>query len=380
MTRDDLIRRWFARLLENAGPQARRGLLLLFLGCPVLLSGCAKTGEPRPPTVLVARPAVDLSAIQYSDQIMLTVSVPVQNTNGSTIGSPGTIEIWRRVEDRTQGTSPAADAEFLKGAVKIQEITADKFPALQRDKRLVLRDDLSLADRSQIYSKAFRYSVRFVNRKKQSAGWSNQSIVAPVPIPPPPSNLSFDVSQDYIRLKWAAPVENMDGSTPPRIAGFNIYRSEDPKYFPPGPLNPDPTRGPEFDDRSFQFDKTYYYSVSIVGSREHPYAESLASPALMVVPRDTFPPGTPQNLNAVAAGPAVMLLWMAPPERDVAGYRIYRQEDGEAAPRLLEPEAVKTLSYRDEKVQQGKKYSYRVSTVDTHGNEGKAAEAEVEVR
>jgi hypothetical protein len=380
MARDNLIPKWFSILFENAAYHANKGLCLLFLVWPVLLSGCAKTGDPHPPTVLVARPAVDLTAIQYSDQIMLTVSVPVQNTNGSALAGPGAMEIWRRVEDRAPGTSPAADEAFPKEAVKIQEIKADQLPSFQRDKKLVLRDDLSLADRSQIYSKGFRYSVRFINRKRQSAGWSNQVIVAPVPIPPPPRSLSSEITQDYVRLRWVTPAENMDGSTPPRISGFNIYRSEDPRVFPPGSLNLDPIPGSEFDDRSFEFDKTYYYVISVVGSRAHPYAESLASPALMVEPRDTFPPGSPQNLNGVATGPAVMLLWMAPPERDVAGYRIYRRDDGEAAPRLLEREPVKALSYRDEKVLQGKKYDYRVAAVDTHGNEGKAAEVEVEVR
>jgi hypothetical protein len=380
MIRDNPIRENLSDLLENAGCHSLGGLRLLLLACPVFISGCAKTGDPHPPTVLVARPAVDLTATQYSDQVMLTVSEPVQNTNGTAVAGPVAIEIWRKVEDRTQGTSNAADAAFPTEAVRIQEIKADRLSSFQRDKKLVLRDDLALADRSQIYSKAFRYAVRFLNRKRQSAGWSNQAIVAPVPIPPPPKVPSFELTQDYVRLKWDAPAENMDGSTPARIAGFNIYRSEDQKVFPTGPLNPDPIPGQEFDDRSFGFGKTYYYVVSIVGSREHPYAESLASPALKVVPLDTFPPGSPLNLNGVTAGAAIMLLWMAPPERDVAGYRIYRRDEGEAAPRLLEPEPVKALSYRDDKVLQGKKYGYRVAAIDTHGNEGKAAEVEVEVR
>jgi fibronectin type 3 domain-containing protein len=41
---------------------------------------------------------------------------------------------------------------------------------------------------------------------------------------------------------------------------------------------------------------------------------------------------------------------------------------------------VKTPSFRDEKVQQGKTYIYGVTAVDTHGNEGPAAEAALEVR
>lgn len=368
------------RLLEWGGEHLVRGCLPLLLVCPLFLTGCAKTGEPHPPAVLVPKPAADLVARQYSDQVLLAFSMPAQNTDGSPVDVLGSIEIWRRTDERTNKAFALTDPEFLKGAEKIQSIAADKISAFQRDKMILIRDDLAFADRSSIYSKEFRYAVRFVNRKRQSAGLSNQSIVAPVPIPPPPRNLSAEVTQDFIRLKWAAPAENMDGSVPPRIAGYNIYRTEDPKNFPAAPLNHDLVSKPEFEDRDFVFDKTYYYSVSIVGSRENPYGESLASAALALLPRDTFPPGAPQNLNGVAAGPAVLLLWAAPPERDVAGYRVYRREDGETAPRLLQQELVKALSYRDEKVQQSRKYSYRVTAVDTYGNEGPAAEAEVEIQ
>ena len=69
----------------------------------------------------------------------------------------------------------------------------------------------------------------------------------------------------------------------------------------------------------------------------------------------------------------------APPEPDVAGYRVYRGTQGQADRQLLETELVKEPSYRDAKVQAGAKYIYRVHAVDAHGNEGPAAEAAVEV-
>jgi hypothetical protein len=362
------------------GRPATAGILLSLLAYAILLAGCAKTGDPHPPEVLVPKPAVDLAARQYSDQVLLTVSMPDHNTNGSPMTTLGVIEVWRRIEERTKETAPMTETEFLKGADKILSITVDHIAPYQKEKTLLLRDELSVRDRSQIYTKSFRYAVRFVNRKKQSAGLSNQSVAAPIPIPAAPGRPAAEVTQDFVRLKWNPPSENMDGSAPPRVAGYNVYRSEDPKAFPAAPLNQEPVPNPEFEDRSFEFDKTYFYSVSIVGSRENPYAESLASTALMVAPRDTFPPGAPQNLNAVAAGPAVLLLWVPPPERDVAGYRIYRRMEGETTALLLQQELVKSPSYRDVKAQPGKSYVYRVTAIDTHGNEGPAAEAAVEVR
>jgi hypothetical protein len=364
---------------RRTGPGAA-GILPCLLSYAILLAGCAKTGDPHPPVVLIPTPAADLAARQYSDQILLSVSMPEHNTSGSEVTTLGMIEVWRRIEERPIRTTPLTEADFLKGAEKILSVGPGGLAVYQRGETLVFRDELRLPDRSQIYTRSFRYAVRFLNRKRQSAGFSNQAAACPVAIPPPPGRPNAEVTQDFIRLRWRAPSENMDGSVPPRIAGYNVYRSEDPKAFPATPLNREPVPDPQFEDRNFEFDKTYYYSTSVVGSRESPYAESLASPVLTVVTRDTFPPDAPQNLNAVAAGPAVLLLWVPPPQRDVVGYRVYRRAQGESTASPLQQEMVKTPSFRDEKVQQGKTYIYGVTAVDTHGNEGPAAEAALEVR
>ncbi len=374
------MKRRLPRLPDAGCAQASRAGLLLFLSFQLFLTGCAKIGTPHPPAVLVPKPAADLAARQYSDDVLLTVSAPTQNTDGSRVTSLGFVELWRRIEPPTAAAAPLGQELFFEGAEKIMMIPGDQVTGLKHGNSLVLTDGLTLPDRAQIYSRLFRYAVRFLNRKKQNAGLSNQAVIVPVPIPPAPGVLAAEVTQDFIRLKWTAPAENMDGSTPPRIAGYNIYRSENPNSFPPAPLNQGPVLKPEYEDRSFEFDHTYYYSVSVVGSVENPYAESRASPPLQVAPRDTFPPGAPVNLNAVEAGPAVLLLWGPPPQRDVAGYRIYRQADGEPEVRLQEKELVTAMSYRDEKVQPGKKYTYRVTAVDTHSNEGSAAVTELEVR
>lgn len=366
----------FFHIRKDAALDACLSFLLL---CPLLLSGCAKVGAPHPPLVLIPEPATELACRQYSDQVILTVPLPVRNTDGSPATVPGAVEVWRKIEDRKSARTALAEAKFLAEAEMILSVAGDKLAPFRRGARLEFHDRLSLANRTQIYDKSFRYAVRFVNRKRQRAGLSNQAVVALVPIPPAPGNLIAETTQDFIRLRWSAPAENMDGSVPARIAGYNIYRSEDESVFPSEPLNQKPVPDRVYEDRSFQFDKKYYYSVSIVGSAENPPAESPASPVLMVLARDTFPPGAPQNLNAVAAGTAVLLLWVAPPERDLAGYRIYRREGKEGVFSPLQQELVKVLNYRDDNVRKGGKYTYRVTAVDTHDNEGQAAEAEMEV-
>jgi len=341
---------------------------------PLLLAGCAKTGDPQPPIVVVPKPAADLAAIQHSDSIVLSVSMPAENTNGSPAAVPRLIEVYRRAELQRTDAGPLPETEFFKGAVKTLSIPADEAPQYVKSGTLVLRDALPNANDPEMYRRAYRYAVRFLNRKGQSAGLSNQAFLAPIPMPDPPRLLAAEITQDALRLSWEPPAKNIDGSAPARIEGYRIYRSEDPKQFPPAPLNQEPLQKPEFDDRDFQFGRTYYYAVSAVASREKPVAESLASPPLEVSPVDTFPPGMPQKLNAVAAESAVLLLWAAPGDRDVAGYRVFRREKGAPSWQPLSHEPVVALSYRDEKAEPGKTYQYQVIAVDKSGNPGPPAE------
>lgn len=249
---------------------------------------------------------------------------------------------------------------------------ADRTEDYLKEGKLAFKDGMAAMDPSVLYRGALRYAMRFSNRKGESAGLSNQAFVAPVLMPGPPAGLRAEVAQDWIRLSWDAAQRNMDGSAPAHLAGYNVYRSEDPAKFPPAPLNAEPLEAPSFDDRAFEFGRTYHYAVSVVGSRSNPYAESRPSTLLAVQPRDTFPPDAPGGLQAVQAGDAVLLLWIAPPQRDIAGYRVSRKEEGaEAAP--LSSGLVAEFSFRDGSVRQGRKYQYQVAAVDKAGNTGPAA-------
>ncbi len=348
-----------------------------FIIVPLFLSSCAKTGDPEPPFVRVPRPSADLSASQQDDAVVLTLSMPKENTDGSPAAPPGEIEVFRVTQEDRRARGEIPESEFLARAERIFDVLDDLSSVLSGE-RLVFRDSLRSEDRAAVYQRAYRYAVRFVNSKNQTAGLGNQVVIAPVPVPAPPADLSSEVTQDFIRIRWSAPQENADGSHPARVAGYKLYRSEDPKTFSPGALHDGLLAKPEFEDRSFQFDKTYYYAVSVIASAEDPYAEGRASQPLAVTPADRFPPPAPVNLQAVVDEGVVLLLWSAPDVSDVSGYRIYRI--GEAGSRaLLHSGLVQALSFRDEKAEAGTHYLYGVAAVDTHGNEGPPAEVSIEI-
>lgn len=292
------------------------------------------------------------------------------------------MEVFRLAENAVTGAvgQSLPEEQFLKQATRIQSILSSQFPSYLNGSVFVIRDSLLFPQGQADYAHAFRYAVLFTNNKNQAAGLSNQAHIVPIPIPLSPEVLSAEVMEDSIRLKWTAPSQNMDGSKPARIAGYSIYRSEEPEKLPAAPMNPDPVQRPEFEDHSFQFDKTYYFAVSTVGSLQNPYAESLPSRIHPVTVRDIFPPVPPRDFNAIFEGGIVILLWAPSSSADVAGYRVYRQEKGAAAKQLLQNALITALSFRDTRVESDKNYEYSIQAVDTHGNESPFVRAETEIR
>jgi hypothetical protein len=341
---------------------------------------CAKVGEPQPPELRVPMAATDLAARQQSDYIVLAFSKPERNTNGSEATTPKRVDVLRISEDPVgNATGMMNQDEFIEKAIRVLSIPATRVSEYLKDKTIVVQDH-QFPDKSAMYQHTFRYAVLFINNKNQSAGLSNQLVITPVPIPFAPAGLTAEVTEHSIRLKWTAPSTNMDESKPPRIAGYSIYRSEEPNRFPPTPINSDPVQTPEFEDLNFGFDTTYYYAVSTVGSLQNPRAESLLSDVISVVSRDVFPPAPPDDFSAILQGDTVVLLWAPSPSEDMAGYRLYRQEKGTTALQQIQADLVRALSYRDSAIPTGKEYQYEIKAVDTHGNESPAVKADIEKR
>ena len=343
-----------------------------------LATACAKTGDPHPPVFHVPKPAADLEVRQYDSAALLSFSVPAVNTDGSPVTALGSVELFRLAEPRGGPSGPLAEEDFLRRAERIVEVRAADLERYTRGGRVVLRDELRFPDPVARFQNTFRYAARFVNRAGQTAGLGNQLLFSPVPVPEPPAAISFELAQEYVRLRWTA-APPAAGYREAPIVGYNVYRAEEGQDFSPAPRNKEPVQGTEFEDREFEFDKTYRYAVSVVASAASPNAESHASQPATVTTKDVFAPAAPENLQAVAEGGVVFLFWSAPADRDVAGYRVYRRREGAGEFERLEAELVAALSYRDARAAAGARYEYRVSAVDRYGNEGPAASAVAQV-
>lgn len=352
--------------------------LAILSACGLLLcSGCAKIAEPQPPRIRIPKPAGDLTVRQLADSVVLTFSMPEENTDGSPVTNLRSVDVYRLAGRPGEGQNPVPipEEEFLRRASLILSIPESRLPDYRSEKSIVIRDELLLPEKSSMYESTFRYAVLFVNKNNQAAGFSNQAAIQPVPIPTAPTALSGEVTEHAINLKWTPPVENMDGSRPARLEGYNIYRSEDPKQMPTKPINSAPVPTPFYEDRDFQFDRTYYYAVSTVGRTKNPQAESIFSDISSIITRDVFPPAPPAGFTAVSDGDKVLLIWGPSPSTDVAGYRILRSDKG-GAPRSLHSGLISALSYRDSGAEKTSRYS--VIAVDGHGNESPAVETGVD--
>ncbi|MGB8506784.1 MAG: hypothetical protein WCD76_00130 [Pyrinomonadaceae bacterium] len=280
------------------------------------------------------------------------------------------VDVYRLAEG-IKDPLPLTEEEFSARATLIGSVP---FEVIQRaGESISYVDELALVEPVRL-----RYAVRYVNAAGQRASFSNFLLVEPaVSVSQPPLlNSSPTVDENAVTIRWQAPAENVDGTRPANLLGYNIYRSTLAQNTPAQiPLNAAPLTVTQFADQTFNFSEEYIYLVRAVslGTGGAP-VESLNSNAITVNPVDTFPPTAPTGITAAASAGAparISLFFIANPERDVAGYNIYRSTD----PNLpkenwtkLNRTPLERTAFQDDAVQSGVKYFYYLTAVDRTGN------------
>jgi len=103
----------------------------------------------------------------------------------------------------------------------------------------------------------------------------------------------------------------------------------------------------------------------------------LNSNSLAVAPRDVYPPSAPTNISIAPAPGRLSLFFPANPERDVAGYNVYRSTDQNLPKQQwtkLNSQLLTRTTFQDETVESGKKYYYYLTAVDLAGNVSQSSE------
>ncbi len=343
-----------ARLFRAAGSArlrlARSALVLLPLLCAVA-GACGKRGAPSPPLPRGPHPPGGVLGRQIGHRAVVGFEVPRPRGPRPT-QAPVRAELVR-VTYQPGLTAPSdPDALRRRGDV-VAQVVSDPLPVGGR----LLLEDLRLGE---LAGNGTGWTLRYAVRVKDRRGRSSPLVMAPdlelLPSVPGPRDLVAEPTAAGVRLVWQPP-------EPGGTHTYNIYRSTPEAPWPELPLNSEPLAATEYLDSGIETGAAYIYAVRVSLASSLPYREGEPSSTREVRAEDHFAPRAPQSLVAVQEGPAIRLFWDPNPERDVAGYRVERRVAG-GAWQPIGPTRVETPSYRDEGVQVGVRFAYRVSAVD----------------
>lgn len=362
-----------------------------------LAIGCASPGPPRPPSLHLPKVVGDLSAQRVGDAVELHWTTPAKATDDLDLTGPLTAELCREARP---SAAPPPSAGTPSGCVAIKRLPVSPGPSQTTDPLppALTRDPAALLS----------YRIQIFNAHGHSAGLSTAAPAVSGAAPPPVEHLRATLIRSGIQLEWqpeatSAPVElkrllitapaPKPTSTPaaPAKQVSDLKPSQSPEVRLEAP-NSSPDPGGVTDpggviDRTAQRDQTYRYTAQRV--RKLTLAghtlelRSLSSPILTVVMRDIFPPAPPSGLAAIPGGTgsanpsaniSIDLSWQPVPDLDVAGYIVYRQQLTSTgtltgSPTRLTPTPVVSPAFSDRTAVPGESYAYRVTAIDTAGNE-----------
>ena len=360
-------------LLQNLPTPARLLGLLAVLALPI---GCASPGTPRPPSLHLPSLVTDLTAERIGDEVHLHWTTAGKTTDGLLVTSPLTAEICRIA------TPPKCEP--------IRRVTVQPGPTEAVE---LLPPPLATGSATLL-----SYRVQLENDRGRSAGLSAPAFTVAGPTPPAILGLHVSSTAQGALLRWQ-----------PEDATDRIEL--DRRRLQPAPSTSAPTATKAQDktpaeqhllaeklsgastpfrpdaggtlDATARRGETYAYSVQRVRTvmlQGHALdVRSAPSPDVTVTMRDIFPPRRPTGLEAIVnpspTAPSIDLSWQPNTDPDLAGYQVYRREEGrDAAPVRLTSTVLQVPSFRDTAITGGHRYTYTVTAVDSAGNESPAGD------
>lgn len=178
--------------------------------------------------------------------------------------------------------------------------------------------------------------------------------------PAAPSGLSATAGNGTVALDWA-------NNTEADLAGYVVHRATSAA----GPFtaqNATLLLASAYADSAVANGTTYYYRVTAVDTSGNESGNSATVSATPQAP-DTTPPSAPTGLSATAGNGSVALDWANNTEADLDGYVVYRATSAGGPFTAVTAGTIAQSAYTDGAVSNGTTYYYRVTAVDTSGNE-----------
>jgi hypothetical protein len=304
------------------------------------LAGCGYIGPPRPPSLNIPSAVNDLTAGEYGDNIVLQFTLPALTTDGLTLKSVESVELFA-------GPAPTPFERDAWAATAKRYGVPGTTPG-------PLAHRIPVAD---WVGKQIVIGVRSTGPKGKISAWSNLRVVTVDPPLAKPGLVKADNFGRGVGITWT-------GSGP----RYRVYRAVGD-----GPLEqlPGETDQPNYLDDTTSYGTQYRYQVLAFAGDQ----QSEISDAAVITPVDKFPPAVPSGLTASAGPNSIELAWDRNTEPDLQGYNVFRALEGAAFAKIAD--LVPTPVYSDTSIESGKRYRYVVSAADLAGNESaRSQEAE----
>ena len=341
--------------LRRIVPKGGVSLLCFFLCLFFLWVGCGKKGPPVSYDRIVPKAITDLGASVREGRVILQWSLPRENTDGSDLVDLVGFKVLRGHPEEGCEACP-------ERLVPVAEIGLAPGVSHWIEASRVFWTDKGLRA-----GRKYFYRVLAFNRRGHFSQESNRVELQWDFPPPPPRQFQAVAGDGMVELRWASAKE---------AAGYNIYRAEKGEGFPLNPLNSKPTEGTYYRDIQVVNDRDYQYVVRSVKKAGETFIEGGNSNPINVAPVDLIAPSRPTGLAAFPLAEGMELRWIANPESDVMGYRVYRRKVFEPTFERLTDEIVRETFYVDRSVRTGEAYDYCVTAIDGSPHQNESAFSE----
>jgi hypothetical protein len=354
---------------------------LVALAAALSLLGCGKKVAPQAPLQVVPARPDSLVLAQEGTDIVLRFSYPKKTVTGEALTDLSKVSVYRelvaarpdaKAPPPPEGPARAREEQTFKlRAQKILELSRADLDESTVGSEVIARDTLIPLFEEKKLGKVFlRYAVSATRGAKGTGDLSPLTSILPVIPPGNPVHLVADVEERRVCLSWLAPVDMLDGTRPPTVKGYVIYRrkpGEDEYGAPLGIA----LKAPLYVDETALSGQRYLYTVRASDRAELPLVLGPPADEILVDTTDVFAPAMPDGLLVLVEQGANRVLWNPVLASDLAGYRVFRREPDGSWRRLADN--LKEPSYVDQGAP--KDAVYGVTAVDATGNESRRAEA-----
>jgi hypothetical protein len=347
-------------------------LVLLSL---LLLPGCGRKLPPEAPILVLPARVEPVRVAQEGSDVVLRFPYPSLTNSGATLTNLTKVTVIREIQSIREGQRvPAAPTDaalreseerlFRARAETIAELSARDLDAATVGADLVVRDPLVPLYREKRLGRVLlRYGVTATRDKKRVSELSPIASIVPRVPPDRPLHVVPAVEESRVCLDWWPPAAMLDGTTPPVVAGYAVYRREaTEEEFDDQPIGV-AIGALSYVDATARPDRAYVYTVRAAPVAEVPLVLGPAADPVAVSTKDVFPPPAPEGLLVLAESAGTRLVWNPSLAPDLAFYRVYRLE-GESRMRLAD--SLKDPLFFDAGAS-GR--AYGVTAVDKAGNE-----------